>query len=140
MALGFFTRLLGRISTGSYDGIAVPMNVADISTATISEYLVPDYLELTHICMSMPVAVASGESAIAVKKNGGTLGSTALNDMFSCKVSVASSRHGILGNGTDTITFMPGDRISFETDGGSTGTARCLVTANFKRNLSTVGR
>ena len=92
--------------------------IVDVSTASTVYVPVPWNCTLTAIYTTLGTAITGADSTITVKDNGG-------NTAGSFVVAYSGSAAGDVDSTTFVVnnTFLQGQRISIETDGGSTTTA-----------------
>ena len=105
--------------------------IADISTADQIYIPVPNGFEgdVVEIRTAIDAAITTADATITPK-----IGGTAMtNGAITVAQSGSAAGDTDVSNPTGARTVRAGDAIEIETDGGSTGTAKCNVTIVIKR-------
>ncbi len=106
----------------------ITIEFPDVSTALVKYVPIPWGCTLTAAYTTLGAAITIANSIITVKDNGGNTAGT-------ITVAFSGSAAGDVDTTTFAVnnTFTAGQRLSVETDGGSTTTATLTVTLVFTR-------
>lgn len=116
------------MSAHNLNEVALQCVIDDVSTAGQAYIAVPSGFDgdIKRITATLDAGVTTADATLTVKNSDGTT-------LGTLTVVAAGSAAGTTFSGSLSGLSRPGYAIEVETDGGSTGAAKCYVTVVIKR-------